>query len=144
MGAAYSGNLDLVRLMYERGADFKRLDDSGQGPLSRAEEKQHREVVAFLKNPPPLTPPVDEISFTYPLQDRVLQEIFNFERRERVTLIRHTKTGPVEAVCREPFADFKDRAALRKAFDEHRRRGGTTPEEELFPETLNKGGRLQL
>lgn len=77
------------------------------------------------------------------LGDRTLQEIYNFASLERITLVRKGEDGPVEAVTRQDFADIGDRPALRQAFAEHVRRGGTAAEKDVFPGALQKPRPMQ-
>jgi len=78
------------------------------------------------------------VVFTDRVYDRVVQEIYNFRRKERFTFIRKEELGDVEAVQRESFADIADKSALRKAFDEHRKRGGKLDESDVFTDMLPK------
>jgi len=80
----------------------------------------------------------DQIVYNSPLLDRTMQEVFNFAGLERITLIRKTLEGPIESVARDPFDRLQDIPDLQKAFDEHKKRGGKTPEEKVFPNRIPK------
>lgn len=132
MCAAHYGHPDAVRLLLERGADRKITNTSGRTALDCARQQGKADVVNVLLNN------ADEVSFSYPLSDRVLQEVFNFKRLERVTLVRNGEGGPVEAVQRDSFASLDDMTGLRKAFAEHKRMGGKLEENDVFAHTLHK------
>ena len=70
--------------------------------------------------------------------DRTLQEVFDFNRGERVSLIRKGEHGPVEAVQRQRFAEVEP-ASLKQAFDACVQKGGT-PKVESLPtsQTIHK------
>jgi ankyrin repeat protein len=142
MAAAYRNSMESARLLLERGASPRAVDGNNRSPVSIAREAGHGAMVELLNAPPPPAPPPpprpDEVVFSYPLQNRVLQEIFNFPRRERISLVRTSETGPVEAMMREAFSTLVDQEPLRKAFAVHRERGGTVEEEEIFSCALVK------
>jgi hypothetical protein len=61
--------------------------------------------------------------------------------RERVTLIRQGRLGAVETAVITGFSaieDQSDSSMLRKAFNEHARRGGETEESAVFTRNISK------
>lgn len=48
--AAIKGNVDLVAMFFERGADIEALDGSGRTALMAAAENMHQEVIDYLLN----------------------------------------------------------------------------------------------
>lgn len=140
-GAAEQGRVEAVRLLLENGAATDIVNHHGMTAMSYAKQHGHKQVIELLNNPPPLkrlyeTP--DQVVFSSLVSNRTLEEVFNFVSFERISLIRNGRSGPVEAFTREPFAVLEDEGGLRKAFAEHVRRGGTVPEEKVFPHRLQK------
>jgi hypothetical protein len=132
MCAGYYGHAEAARLLLERGANRELKNSKGQTALACAREQNKSAAAAVLLND------AEEISFFYPVSDRTMQEIFNFPRRERVTLIRNGDNGPVEAMQRDSFSSLDDVTSLRKAFAEHKRMGGKLEESEVFGNMLLK------
>jgi hypothetical protein len=132
MCAAYYGHPEAVRLLLDRGANRELKNSKGQTALACAREQGHAVALRVLENCP------DEISFSYPLSDKTMQEVFNFPRRERVTLIRDGEGGKVEAMQRDSFSSLDDLTGLRKAFAEHKRMGGTLDEADVFSNVISK------
>ncbi|MEZ0225378.1 MAG: ankyrin repeat domain-containing protein [Alphaproteobacteria bacterium] len=126
MSAANKGQDDMVRLLMEHGADAAIVSKQGKTAKMCAVEAKHTGTASLLDLNP------DQISFSWPLRDRIMQEVYHFPRRERVTLIRNGETGPVEAMQRESFSSLEDLSGLRKAFAEHRRMGGKLEESDVF------------
>lgn len=132
MCAGYYGHPEVAQLLLERGANRSLTNSQGETALSCARQQGHPDVAQVLTNTP------DEISFYHPVADRVMQEVYNFPRRERVTLIRNGAAGPVEAMQRDAFSSLDDLTGLRKAFSEHRRMGGKLEENDIFQGLLPK------
>jgi hypothetical protein len=132
MCAAHYGFAEAARLLLENGASRELRNHLNNTALEIARAQQKPAVVNVMLNS------ADEISFSYPLNDRVMQEVYNFPRRERVTLIRNGEAGPVEAVQRDSFNSLDDLSGLRKAFAVHKRMGGKLEEDEVFPDLLPK------
>jgi hypothetical protein len=133
MCTAYYGHVEATQFLLERGANRELKNHKSQNALACAREQNQPAVATVLLNN------ADEISFFYPLSDRIMQEIFNFPRRERVTLIRNGGNGgAVEAMQRDGFSSLDDLTGLRKAFAEHKRMGGRLNESDIFPNTLQK------
>jgi ankyrin repeat protein len=49
MYAAYSGNVNIIRFLLERGADIKAHDDQGNTVLSAAKEGKHPEAIKLIE-----------------------------------------------------------------------------------------------
>jgi len=47
--AAANGNLDIVKILVAHGADTTAITDDGKTPIAFAQERNHPEVVAFLR-----------------------------------------------------------------------------------------------
>lgn len=149
MGAANKGHVAAMKILLAAGAD-PHLAPDGRDALYWAKIGGVSEAIALVLPPPPApvsipipapAPHVDnsaEITLTRALGNRVMEEIFDFHAKERITLIRNGADGPVEAVTREGFADVKDRARLREAFDAYVKKGGEAEEAAIFPEQLIK------
>jgi len=90
------------------------------------------------KPPEPKKKDPDIVIFRQQAGDRVLEDIFNFASLERITFVRQGPGAPVEAMTRQSFAEVASRALLKKAFDEHVKRGGQVKEEDVFPDTKTK------
>ena len=80
----------------------------------------------------------------FSVADRVMQEVYSFTLKERITLLRKAKEGDVEAMQREPFTALADKGGLTKAFEEHKKRGGKLTDEEVFHGVLPKTKSLSL
>lgn len=132
MCAAYRGHAEVVALLLRRGADAKLMNNDNKTAMAYARDQSQAACIRALKQLP------DEVSNTWKLDDRVMQEVYDFKRLERVTFVRKAEGGEVEAMQREAFSVLPDRGALQKAFDEHRRRGGSRSEEEVFDSGMDK------
>lgn len=132
MSAASKGNLSIVQLLIDRGANPQRKYTDGKTAIDKARDNNRADIVAVLKNTP------DEVSYFDTVSDRVVQEVYSFKRRERFTFIRKSENGDVEAVQRESFFALDDKSGLRRAFDEHVKRGGKLSEEDVFGDVMTK------
>lgn len=130
MTAASRGHVESVRLLLDRGADRQLQNSSGQSALALVNKGSA--VYALLSETP------EEVIYFHPVADRVMQEVYSFTLRERITLLRKSEDGDVEAIQRERFEELKDKSALRRAFDEHRKRGGKLEESDVFADTIAK------
>jgi hypothetical protein len=130
--AAYYGFLDAVRLLLEHGANPALKNAQGKDARTCAREQNMMDVLRYFDRNP------DQVSFSWPLDNRIMQEVYHFPRRERISLIRKTEGGEVEAMQRESFAALEDKSGLRKAFEEHRKLGGRLEEGDVFPDALRK------
>ena len=136
MCAASKGHAETVEILVKAGANPSLRNKDGNNALALARMENHHEIVNILDNNP------DEISFFHNVDDRVMQEVFNFPRKERVTLIRKIRGGDVEAMQRDSFRSLDDQPGLRRAFEEHAKRGGKMTEEEVFENALPKKDRM--
>lgn len=126
---AHHGKDQRLIDIIERGiAEAERRDVEARQRMEQAarDRKKARAAEEHARNK-------DIVIFDEQLGDRTLQEIYNFSSLERISLIRKGEDGPVEAMQRQDFADIGDKPGLRRAFDEHRRRGGTVEEAAIFP-----------
>lgn len=142
MGAAEQGRTEAVRLLLAGGADALLENNYKMTARAYAANNTNLQALAVLDNPPPREDfrraRADEVVFTWRVNDRTLQEVFNFEQKERVTLIRKGASGPVEAVTRETFEDLGNAPSLRRAFEQYRKQGGTREESDVFATALPK------
>jgi len=132
MSAASKGNLSIVQLLIDRGANPQRKYTDGKTAIDKARDNNRADIVAVLKNTP------DEVSYFDTVSDRIVQEVYSFKRRERFTFIRKSENGDVEVVQRESFFALDDLSGLRKAFAEHKKRGGKLDEADVFSGALQK------
>jgi len=138
MCAAEQGHFEAVRVLLEAGADIFLRNDGNYTAEMYASKHNHHEIVKILQNPPKRVESPDEVIFERKISNRTLEEIFNFVSLERISLIRKSSKGAVEAVVRESFSAIEDEATLHKAFEEHVRRGGRADESSVFPNKLLK------
>ncbi|MBI1215996.1 MAG: hypothetical protein GC185_09285 [Alphaproteobacteria bacterium] len=148
MVAAYHGRYAAVEFLAEMGADRTLVNEHNETAGGYAAIQKYQDIADLLAGKkkkltslPPDGPEVskEEISYSHKLDNRVLQEIFNFARRERVSLLRRGPGGMVEVMNRESFAELADKTALRRAFDDYREKGGKISEEDVFFQPLKKG-----
>lgn len=78
------------------------------------------------------------ITFQRQQGDLSVEDAFDFVNFERTTFVRRGAGGPVESVTRQEFAEIANSRALRRAFEEHVKRGGTVGEAEVFPDAKPK------
>lgn len=130
MAAAEQGRLECVKMLIKAGASTTTNNNHGISARGYAAKNGHKSVLAYIDRNP------DEVVFSWRVSDRTLQEVFNFAKRERVTLIRNGAEGPVEAVTRQSFSEITDREALRKAFEKYKAEGGARTEEEVFSSNI--------
>lgn len=136
MCAANKGYRETVETLLKAGANPMLRTTDGQTAIDIARKQEHHDVADLLDNNP------DEISFFHNVDNRVMQEVFSFLRKERVTLIRKTRGGEVEAMQRDSFRSLDDQSGLRRAFAEHAKRGGKMTEDEVFENALPKKSRM--
>lgn len=128
MGAAGGGHKEVARLLYDLGSDPYARNLTGSSAASYARGAGYTDVAETLSRPRN----VDDVSFTRSVGDLTIQEIFNFNSADRLTVVRREQNGPVEAVQRESFKDLTDKTQLRKAFDAYVKKGGKRPESDFF------------
>jgi hypothetical protein len=148
MFAIYGGNADCIRELLQHGASTTAMNDKGLTAIDLTKDRNEAVRLAMgLRDepkeppkppaPPDLAPDPDEIVLRRKIGDKILEEVFNFSARERVSLIRGAANGPVETMTRENFDDIGERA-LRRAFEAYARQGGAIPEAEVFPQAMAK------
>ena len=144
MFAIYGGNGGCIRELLDHGASLTAMNDKGLTAVAIAKGRsaEVRRAMGLPDEEKPKAPPEipadpDEIVLRRKIGDRILEEVFNFSARERVSLIRGAANGPVETMTRENFDDIGERA-LRRAFDAYARQGGVIPEAEVFPQAMAK------
>lgn len=139
MGAANRGNIGAVELLLEAGAD-RALRGRGRNALDWAMLSGSPETIYLLQKPVGrhYEENPDEVVLSHAYGNRVIEEVFNFASKERMTLVRDGQDGPVEAVTRQNFSEIHDRQSLRAAFDKYVAKGGKVQESEIFPEVLVK------
>lgn len=138
----YEGRNALSLAMFNRTAEIvdilRRHEDEKTLKESLARRRAQAELRA-RKLAEPKTPEMpDTVTVFHKLGDRVLQEIFNFAGRERITLIRKEKDGPIEGMVRQNFSEIDDKTCIRAAFAQYAQNGGKIPEEEIFTQALDK------
>jgi hypothetical protein len=162
--AVIRGNTPAVKLLMRYGADPHIVSGNGKSAMTRAKVEDRQDLVDIMTGTKPdlLRSPAapapasgaaetpaavpagntsggpDEVVFRRTVGNRVIEEIFNFAEKERITLVRAGAEGPVEAVTREDFSALQEKPSLRRAFEEYARRGGAVPESEIFPDALPK------
>ncbi len=138
MVAASQGHKDSVALLLKGGASTAARKNDGRSVIDilRAENKQ--EMLQFIAAHDPA-----EVSLFHNVADRVMQEVYSFSLKERITLLRKP-AGDVEAIERQPFTGLADKGGLTRAFEEHKKRGGKLSDEEVFNGVLAKTKILPL
>jgi len=139
MLAAFHGQADMAALLIANGADKTLRNNFKNDAAAYARQQGHADVLEVLTQKP------DQIIYRHVLSDRVMEEVYNFPMRERVTLMRREPGGLVEAFNRESFADLQNSPGLRQAFARHKLLGGTLTESDVFDIALPKSrnGRLK-
>lgn len=131
--ATVCGHDWIVNFLLRAGADSTLRDSSNKTALDYAYEKNLGQLVKLLQEFDP-----DQIIFERRISNRILEDIFDFTALEKISLIRDGRQGPVDAATCVSFSALDDAeySPLRKAFDEHVRRGGKTDEARVFPSRL--------
>lgn len=132
MAAAFHGHLQATEFLVDAGADRFLRNKEGTDALGFAKLRGFAEIIAALSSDP------NQITHVSRIGDRLLEEVFNFRTLERISFVRKDAGQPVEALYRESFARIENLSALRKAFEQHRARGGTRSEQDVFPNVLSK------
>jgi hypothetical protein len=139
MGAANQGHFGIAQILLAAGAD-RSLRGRDKDALGWALTSGSPEMIALFQQKPaePVVEGPQEIVLRRPLGNRLMEEVFDFAARERITLIRKGEDGPVEAVTRDGFSDIEDRSRLREAFALYVKKGGTADEAAVFGDLLAK------
>ncbi len=129
--AAREGNADVVKYLLAVGADTTALDDSDETACDKARDNGHDDIVALLQEWSLLGSSKlvhIESSETF---GHKMTEVFNFESRERVTLIEKLSGGNEIALPVISFDDLHEET-LRKAFNKFSELGGRADESFVF------------
>ena len=132
MSAAHGGYLEVAQILMDHGANPNLADKNNKSPIAYARQQGKQAVLTLLTNSP------DEVSVFFNVADRVVQEVYSFKRLERFTFVRKSDGGDVEAMQRDSFSALGDTPDLRKAFNEHKKRGGKLEEADVFPNAMQK------
>jgi hypothetical protein len=144
MKAAAKGYSSIVTLLLERGADTTLTGSEKKTAEEMARDANKFEAIERIKAAEDAAEQAkgpDRISFCSPLGARMREDIYDFTMKERITLIRQGRFGPVEAATIIGFSAIEDQSEtsmLRKAFNEHVARGGATDETIIFSGQLRK------
>jgi hypothetical protein len=140
MKASIKGNLSIVTLLLERGADPTLLGSEGKTAMELARDNNKTEVVTRIRSYEDDKSP-DRVLFSTRIGNRIREDIYDFAMKERVTLIRPDQFAAVESALITGFSEIEDQSdgsMLRKAFNEHVKRGGKTDESEVFARRVFK------
>jgi hypothetical protein len=144
MHAANKGQLAYVRMLLERGAQHDLKSDNGNTAYDWAKGKAKEEIQQLLtvwsakSSQQFIAQEKNQVICISEISNRTLEEIFNFSSRERISLIRRSPGGPVEAITREDFSDIKNQDILHKVFEKYRALGGKISEDDVFPDSILK------
>ncbi|MBL8711736.1 MAG: ankyrin repeat domain-containing protein [Alphaproteobacteria bacterium] len=166
VNAVVSNHGEIVDLLLEKGASITLKDGSGRTPLDNALNYKMKDMVERLNRHSMKLAAEREIQrqareeklrllreeserrasqeyanvvvFKQRAGDLSLEDIFNFVSLERLTLVRKGEDGPVETMTRQNMADMDNRTMLKKALEEHARRGGKLTEKDIFPDEKPK------
>jgi len=127
--------LEVIPILLEAGADINMADKDGD---SFAKYMKDSDELKELYRQYLDENSVSKVTFRNNLSNRILEEIYDFERLERISLVRKAPYKKVESMFRESFSRIEDEASLKKAFNEHVKRGGKTHEGKVFPYTIIK------
>jgi hypothetical protein len=87
----------------------------------------------IIEAPPAAAPSPDEVVIESPFKgNRILSKVFNFNSFECIYTIGKGSTAPIETMQVKQFSELQHNSDLRTAFEEHKKRGGTRTEEEIF------------
>jgi len=126
--AANNGHMEVVKLLLEAGADAALVTDYDGKPAEYyAGCHGHRDIEKLLKEYREGSP--DEVVFRRLVSGSLLEEAFNFKTLERISILH---SGEAVSFQRDSFSAVEDKETLRKAFNEHVKRGGKLTEEEAL------------
>jgi hypothetical protein len=138
MKAASHGRIEAVRFLLEAGVDVALLANENKTAEEMARAANHPAIVALLQSQDKIP---DKVIFYDQVGDRMRQDVYDFTLLERLTMIRQGKYGAIDTMTITGFSaieDKSDQSVLRKAFNEHVRRGGKADEALVFPNKLLK------
>ncbi|MDE1153250.1 MAG: ankyrin repeat domain-containing protein [Micavibrio sp.] len=154
--AVINSNYRCVSLLLDAGANMYIGDSGGRTPRQHVPRGRGRAIGLLLDShdkalraatkekaaPAPQAAPAGEdpdvVILRQQIGNRMLEEVFNFAARERLTLIRKDIDAPIEAMTRQNFNELAESPLLRRAFAEHKRRGGQLTESDVFDAMLQK------
>lgn len=148
MNSVYDSRREALEELLKRGANRDIQNNKGLTAADLARKRSDdfiRKALGVNPEPvpiPPAPPPPpemnpDEVVLRRRLGDKVLEEVFNFSACERISLLRASENGRVEAMTRDSFEAINPKV-LRSAFEAYARQGGAIPESEVFPGTIAK------
>jgi hypothetical protein len=140
MMAAANGHLNVITLLMQRGADIWIKDSEKKTAMDIANAKGKTEAAERIRAMDEERSR-DKVVFFTDIADRVREDVYDFTMKERLTLIRKSRFGEVESAIITGFSSIEDKSdssLLRKAFNEHVKRGGTTEESAVFTEHIFK------
>jgi len=139
INAAWFGRKDIVEFLISRRADPFLKDKDGTA-FESALLRGHCAIAALLRERMSGLSP-DRVIFIQSYIGGALEEIFDFSRLERLSTMYGVKSNVAQGMTITGFSqveDQSDTSLLRKAFNEHIRRGGKTPENLVFKGRLPK------
>jgi ankyrin repeat protein len=142
--AAYNGKADAVKFLVLHGADPGWSGPQNKKAIDWARDKKHTDIVLFLSEARERKQAMNdgELVLNRPLGNRVLQEVFNFHARDRITLVREGLDGKVEAMTRQNFRDIEDKDGLRAALEKFRYYGGEADDSVIDSSVSVRKGKL--
>lgn len=134
IGAAAKGNVQCMSLLLDAGADRSHRSKERENRNARdfALIGSFHDAVSMIDNYRANGIAHHRLTVISTLSNRVVEEIYDFAARERVTLLRKRAFGDVEALQREGFSAIENQQKLREVFDDYARRGGTLTAEQVF------------
>ena len=146
------GWLDIAGKMLEKGADLDVADTEGmtaRGYLKIARDKAMQESLADepggLSQKVIWKKPDDERIIRCEMEvalGRVLKDIFNFSKRERLSALVDPATGKVDAMTVLSFDKMPDKELLREALTEFEKQGGKAAPEVIYTRIIKRDKRL--
>lgn len=137
MVAAVMDHPAIVDLLLERGAKPDVKNHVGRTLVEVLIERGKPQMAKYIAER--IMPDPREVAYFHPVADLTMQEIYNFALKERITILRKGRDGDAQAIQREHFSTLAEKSALRRAFEEHQRRGGKVTEADITADALPKG-----
>jgi hypothetical protein len=138
--AAFKGNVALVRLLIEKGADLAATSTKGSwngltaAELARKNQKiEVADILEFATQRPseiwiPMGAGCVAHEGFYPQLRKRITQVFNFESRERILMTENLRTKREAVLPPTPF-DALPQSLIEKALAEFQRLGGTADRE---------------
>ncbi|MDD9901673.1 MAG: ankyrin repeat domain-containing protein [Alphaproteobacteria bacterium] len=135
--AAYNGHTHVVVYLLQSGANPDAINNIGDNAATRAHKQKHPKLAANLNNASWVeavkkynkTP--EEVIFHAMAGLNYVEDIYNFRTMERTSFIRTSPASASVGIACESFHDLQKTPGLRKAFEEHARRGGTVKMQDI-------------